>query len=144
MKSKIFICGFTFLIGIKIIAQNLHSSINANSISQLQIQNVNYFDAVGCDIFLIQQQFNVSVQKNGLGTFSSQEKSNKLCNDCEEVRIAVKAAKKSSGFPGSFYRKRRARKEWRKFVHNFNLKMKKIFSRIYKTRTPYSVCFKWQ
>lgn len=129
----------------KMLAQNLQTNTNS------YILNVNYHAqgqenagnnpeaSIQNDFYPAQQAVNLQQGEGwASGWFGKEE-----CDDCEEVKAAVKTVKISSGSAVKFYRKHRALKRWKKFTYDFNLKMKRVFARTYKAKTLYSDCFKW-
>ncbi len=132
---------------------------NNNPPLQVQIQNINYYDQINDnninnDINPIQtnlgnnfqQQANPPAQEEEQQSsgsfFGSNTNNNKPCDDCDEVKQAIKISHASSG--GSHHRKSFSMKKWsRTFSGKMNLKMKKMFAKKYKTKTSFAACFNW-
>lgn len=148
-------------------AQGPNTNIQNNPPSQVQMQNINYYNQIddnnnslgnasiinddenpiqtnlGNDFH---QQGNPPAQEQqqfSLGNiFGSNANDNKPCTDCDEVKKAIKISHASSG--GSHHRKSFSVKKWgKKISYNTNLKMKKIFAKKYKAKTTFASCFNW-
>lgn len=136
MKNLLFITSLTLPIGT--FAQNM------------QQQAVNYYDQINDNNNIIQMNnpgnYNPPAQVQQQTTqgsfFGSENNNEKPCNDCDEIKQAIKASHASSG--GSYHRKSFSMKKWsRTFSGKMHMKMKRAFAKKYKVKTSYSFCFNW-
>ncbi|MBI4930923.1 MAG: hypothetical protein HY841_09190 [Bacteroidetes bacterium] len=160
--AKLLLTALALPIGI--FAQGPNTNINPPP----QIQNVNYINLIdennnslgnasgkiNDDInpiqtnIAIQQQANppAQVQQQSSGSIFGSEDNNQSkttgCNDCDAVKQAIKASHASSG--GNYHKKSFGMKRWsRTFSGKMNMKMKKMFTKKYKAKTSYALCFNW-
>lgn len=159
MKNFLIITALTHPFGI--FAQGPNTNINPPP----QSQNVNYINLIdennnslGNTSYIINDDINpiqtnlgnqqanppaeVQQQATQGSFFGSENNNEKPCNDCDEVKTAIKASHYFSS--GVHHSKSVNMKQWSKKVSGkMHMKMRKTFSRSRKVKTNYAICFNW-
>ena len=162
MKNFLIISALTLPIGI--FAQGPNTNIQINP--QAQSQNINYYDQINdnnnslgnanakindainpiqLNIGNFQQQANPPVQEQQQSSgsfFGSNSNDNKPCDDCDEVKQAIKASKNYSS--GMSYGKSFSMKKWTKKISGkADMKLRKMMAQKKKVKTSFDCCFNW-
>jgi len=111
---------------------------------------VNYSDQLSDNNFAqakLPANDDAQVQSQAAGgnpAFGISGKEKKPCDDCAEVKAAIKASKSISSHGGYVGRKFSMSAWHQKVSGRTSMKLRKIFSRSRKVRTGYDICFNWK
>lgn len=141
----------TLALPISLLAQGSNSNINPQA--QVQMQNINYYNNqidINDDNIIqtnsAPQQANPIEQAKESTTqgsfFGSNNNDNKPCKDCDEVKQAIKVSHASDG--GGHHKRSFDAVQWSRTLEGkMHMKMRKTFTRPYKPKTSYALCFNW-
>lgn len=142
MKNFFWFCTIALSLPFGLFAQGPNTNINPQQI----ILNANQFV-----VPQLSQNYNPqnpqiqTIQKEQGLAVGVENNNNKPCDDCAEVKAAIKASKNYSGSTGVYVGRKFSFNAWTKRISGrTRIKMKKIFFHRKKVKTNYDICFFWK